>query len=240
VPAAIDCETGDGDPDPENVEVIEPDKRVPEFRVATTECEVLDSERIMGGKPLVLVFFSSWCGVCDKKMPIIRAAIDVIGDEATFIAVALDDDDTWAEVGPFLDRHRVSMPLIRGDRFRRFSLGYNPFRSIPVVVVVGRDSVIVDLQVGMSPFDYNRLLGAVEIGKRRNPSRTLSSSRRDDAVDEIGERRRLRGRDLGHSVPALIGRKLDELPLGDLAASRLDAVLSVHVERIGRWNEDVP
>jgi thiol-disulfide isomerase/thioredoxin len=190
----IDCANGDGELEPEDVEIIQPDAPVPEFHVATTRCEALHSDRLFRDKPLVLVFFSSWCGVCEKKMPVIREAMEAIGDDARFIGVSLDDAETWAEVAPFLERHGVSMPVVRGDRFRRFSRAFNPFRSIPVVVVVGRGGVLVDLQLGYSPFDKNRLLGAVWLGSRSSPSdaeaartRRLDSPRvpADPAADAV-------------------------------------------------------
>jgi thiol-disulfide isomerase/thioredoxin len=177
---AVPCEgTHEESLDPKSIEVIAPERRVPEFHIATVGCSELHSTDLIGPKPVVILFFSSWCGVCEKKFPIVKRALDQIGDDATTFAVALDDDDTWADAEPFLKRHGIEVPLVRGDRFQRFSLGYNPFRSIPVIVVVGRDGLIIDLQLGYSPFDENRLLGAVEVGKRRAPAAASSSGPAD-------------------------------------------------------------
>lgn len=183
--SATSCHGGEP-PAPESVEVISPNAPVPDFQVATTDCRSLHSGRLIGPRPLVLVFFSSWCGVCDRKMPIIRRAQQELAGEATFIAVAVDDEDTWSHVKPFLARHDISMPLVRGDWFPRFSMGFNPFGSIPVVLVIGRDGRIIDLQLGYSPFDENRLIGAVELDRRRSGPIPSAPVEPDETAPEGG------------------------------------------------------
>lgn len=157
----------DGTPvDPDSVETIQPEQRVPAFDVTTLDCQNLKSGDIVGKRPFVLVFFSSWCKVCERKMPAVRAAAAALGNHVDFVGVALDEDETWDNVSTFVERHRLSFPIVRGAHYRTFSLGYDPFGSIPVVVVVGRDGRVVDLQVGYSPFDYNRLVGAAALAER--------------------------------------------------------------------------
>lgn len=151
--------------DPDAVETIEPERRVPAFDVTTLDCQNLKSGEIVGKRPFVVVFFSSWCKVCERKMPAVRAAAAALGQGIDFIGVALDEDETWSQVAAFVERHGLSFPIVRGAHFRSFSEGYDPFGSIPVVVVVGRDGVVVDLQVGYSPFDYNRLVGAASVAQ---------------------------------------------------------------------------
>jgi peroxiredoxin len=156
--------------DPETVQTIEPDRRVPAFDVTTVDCKNFKSGELVGKRPFVLVFFSSWCRVCERKMPAVRAAAAALGNQIDFIGVALDEDETWENVSPFVERHALSFPIVRGAAYRSFSLGYDPMGSIPVVVVVGRDGVVVDLQVGYSPFDYNRLVGAAALAEKVRPN----------------------------------------------------------------------
>jgi peroxiredoxin len=156
--------------DPDSVETIQPDRRVPAFDVTTVDCRNFKSRELVGKRPFVLVFFSSWCRVCERKMPALRAAVAALGNQIDFIGVALDEDETWENVSPFVERHRIAFPIVRGAAYRSFSLGYDPMGSIPVVVVVGRDGVVVDLQVGYSPFDYNRLVAAAALAEKVRPN----------------------------------------------------------------------
>jgi peroxiredoxin len=170
-PTSADCSAQhgpDAPADPDSVETIQPEQRVPAFDVTTLDCRNFRSGDFVGKRPFVLVFFSSWCKVCERKMPIVRAAATKM-EEVDFIGVALDTDETWDDVAEFVERHRLSFPIVRGAHYKTFSLGYDPFGSIPVIVVVGRDGVVVDLQVGYSPFDYNRLVGAAALAEQQAP-----------------------------------------------------------------------
>lgn len=147
------------------IEVIRPDTRVPPFRVTTTDCRVMDSAELVGKEPFVLLFFSSWCRVCEYKIPLVRAVMDQAGRDILLLGVALDEDDTWLDVESFLERHRLTLPVIRGHRYPRFTTGYNPFQGVPVVVVVGRNGIIMDLQVGLGASDHRRLIHALEAAR---------------------------------------------------------------------------
>lgn len=143
-------------------ELIMPDERVPEFRLASMECRVFDSYDLVGKRPFVVVFFASWCSVCEHKMPALRAALAGRA-ELTALFVSLDDQETWAETEAFLQRHGVSRSAaVAGRDFLGFSLGYNPFRSVPVVVVVGRSGRVVDVQIGVREGDEERLALALD------------------------------------------------------------------------------
>jgi thiol-disulfide isomerase/thioredoxin len=143
---------------------IAPDERVPDFLLASERCEIFDSRALVGKRPFVVVFFASWCSVCEHKMPAIRDALEERGDELTSLFVSLDEAEGWAGTEQFLARHGlVPTSAVVGRDFLSFSLGYNPFRSVPVVVVVGRSGHVVDVQVGVHDGDDERLLDALDI-----------------------------------------------------------------------------
>jgi len=143
---------------------IAPDERVPDFLLASERCEIFDSRALVGKQPFVVVFFASWCSVCEHKMPAIRAALEERGEELTSLFVSLDEDEGWAGTEQFLARHGlVPTSAVVGRDFLSFSLGYNPFRSVPVVVVVGRSGRVVDVQVGVHDGDDERLDEALDV-----------------------------------------------------------------------------
>jgi len=97
-------------------------------------------------------------------MPAVRDALEERGDELTTLFVSLDEDEGWAGTEQFLERHGlVPTSAVVGRDFLSFSLGYNPFRSVPVVVVVGRSGRVVDVQVGVHDGDDERLDEALDI-----------------------------------------------------------------------------
>lgn len=142
---------------------IEPDERVPDFLLASERCEIFDSRELVGKQPFVVVFFASWCSVCEHKMPLIQHALEERGKEITSLFVSLDDAEGWADTRQFLARNGlVPTSAVPGRDFLSFSLGYNPFRSVPVVVVVGRSGHVVDVQVGVREGDSDRLDEALD------------------------------------------------------------------------------
>lgn len=158
-------------------QLIAPEERVPEFLLATDSCEIYDSRELIGKKPFVVVFFASWCSVCDHKMPLLRDALERRGAQLISLFVSLDDATGWTETKEFLIRHGlVPGSAVPGRDFLGFSLGYNPFRSVPVVVIVGRSGRVVDVQVGVREGDASRLLRALDAAIEEPPESPLLTS----------------------------------------------------------------
>lgn len=136
-------------------ELIAPERRAPSFRVATPSCDVIDSSELVGKTPFVVAFFATWCPVCEHTMPLLRELSD---EHATpVLLVSLDDDETWPDVPGYLARHGFSGRAVRGHDFMGFSLGYNPFGGVPVMVIVGRSGRVLDVQVGARQAARERL-----------------------------------------------------------------------------------
>ena len=157
---------------------ITPDERVPEFLLATEACDVIDSRELVGKVPFVVVFFASWCSVCDHRMPRLREALERRAGQLTALWVTLDDaQDGWDETHDFLVRHALApTSAVPGRDFLGFSLGYNPFRSVPVVVVVGRSGRIVGVQIGVREGDDAALEQALDDAIDQAPERSLFTS----------------------------------------------------------------
>lgn len=152
-------------------EVIAPDERVPDFVVASKSCQVFDSNDLVGKQPFVLVFFASWCNVCEHKMPALRQALMERAGELTPIFISLDEPEAWQDTEAFLERYGIRPgAAVAGRDFLGFSLGYNPFRSVPVVVIVGRSGVVVDVQIGVREDDEQRLALALDAAIEESPA----------------------------------------------------------------------
>ena len=155
----------------EEPDVIAPEERVPDFLLASKNCQVFDSHELVGKQPFVVVFFASWCSVCEHKMPALRQALMERAGELTPVFVSLDEPETWGETEAFLERHGLRPGVaVAGRDFLGFSLGYNPFRSVPVVVIVGRSGQVVDVQIGVREDDDQRLGFALDAAIEESPA----------------------------------------------------------------------
>lgn len=145
------------------------DGPVPDFRLRATNGRWLDSRELVGERPFVVVFFATWCAVCDLKLPMLRQALQATGP-VDVIGVSVDDARTWARVVPYLKHHGLpDVPVVPAQRYPTFAVSYNPFSTVPLVVVVGQNGGLVDYQVGYSPDDEQRLEAAVRLAKRIGP-----------------------------------------------------------------------
>ena len=143
------------------------DGPVPKFRLRTADGRMLDSAALQG-KPFVVVFFATWCQMCAMKLPLLRAALDSVGPVA-MIGVSVDEPETWPQASGFLRENGLRFPLVRAAEFPRFSLAYNPFSLVPLVVVVGRNGGLVDYQMGYAPNDRERFIAAVKLARTIGP-----------------------------------------------------------------------
>lgn len=155
---------------------LEPEVRVPSFRVRSMNGQLLDFDEMMGPGPVVIVFFASWCQQCSAKMPLIMSSLEKAPPKTQVIGVTLDEPDTMPAVEGFAEEHGFEYPIVQGARFADFTLAYDPQQIIPVVVVIGRDGNVVDYQMGNHPDHARYLPLALEIaGKEPARSDTLEA-----------------------------------------------------------------
>jgi thiol-disulfide isomerase/thioredoxin len=145
--------------------VLSTRESVPPFRLVATDGSVFDSNALIGKRAFVVVFFTTWCGVCELKLPEVSAVAKHTRDDVTFVGVPIDDPDTWDQVAEYVDRLGLGFPIVRGEHFPRFTMAYDPMQKVPVVAVVGKDGYLVDYQVGWGPSHGRRLRAAVDIAR---------------------------------------------------------------------------
>jgi len=141
---------------------------VPDFSVESYDGTVFESEQLVGQEPFIMVFFATWCQVCDLKMPVLREALATLGPVKT-IMVSVDDAETWPHVAGYLREHQVQFPVVSAQAYPRFFASYNPFQAVPLVVVVGKNGGLVDYQMGYSETHLERLANAIRLARSVGP-----------------------------------------------------------------------
>jgi thiol-disulfide isomerase/thioredoxin len=144
------------------------DGPVPDFRLRLVGGKVVESEELVGERAFVVVFFATWCQACDKKLDVLAEVLKR-EDALTTLAVALDDAPTWHRVPPTLRRHGLSVPVAAAVENPEFFLAYNPFDTVPLVVVVGQNGGLVDYQLGVEDDDEERLASSLDLAQRIGP-----------------------------------------------------------------------
>ena len=144
---------------------------VPDFSVESYDGTLLKSEDLVGQEPFVVVFFATWCQVCDMKLPVLKQVFEELGPVTT-IMVSVDDAETWPQVPGYLKEHDVKFPVVSALAYPRFSASYNPFQAVPLVVVVGKNGGLVDYQMGFADTHQKRLSDAIRAARSIGPLKT--------------------------------------------------------------------
>ena len=100
------------------------------------------------GKPIVLNFWASWCGPCQKEMPDFEKKYKENGDKVTFLMVNLTDGsyDTVAKASKFISDNGYTFPVF----YDTSSDGADTYKvySIPTTFFIGADGQLVAQATG--------------------------------------------------------------------------------------------
>lgn len=131
---------------------------VADFSVATMGGEnwTLSDHR---GKPVVLVFWATWCGPCKKEMPELAKLVNSRpGWPVSFLAVSVDDDRAAAKAERMVDDWDLPFPSVRtSELMERFGVG-----SLPSMRVIGPNGSLRSASRGYSKRSVKKLESTVD------------------------------------------------------------------------------
>ncbi|WP_086819826.1 TlpA disulfide reductase family protein [Allokutzneria sp. NRRL B-24872] len=130
-------------PGPVPVGVSYPDVKgvsAPKFTLSLVDGTRVSTEDLWRERPVVLLFFSSWCGKCADAQPEFTALAEKYRDAVAFLGVAGRDTET--DLRRYLDEHRVSYPVARDDAEQSAGRAF-ALREPPLVAVVANGGALV-------------------------------------------------------------------------------------------------
>ncbi|MGH3453257.1 MAG: TlpA family protein disulfide reductase [Nocardioidaceae bacterium] len=138
-------------PVPEGVTFRTPPERAPaapEFRLNLLDDEVLVAEEQWSERPMVLVFFESWCELCRQQQPGINELVEEYRDIVLFVGVAgMSKED---ELREYVEDNEVAYP-VGVDRSGEVWLRYAA-EEPPLVALVSKGGhVLRGWPGGLSP-----------------------------------------------------------------------------------------
>jgi cytochrome c biogenesis protein CcmG, thiol:disulfide interchange protein DsbE len=98
----------------------------------------------LGGRPVVVNLWATWCEPCRKEMPILQAAHDRYGARVQFLGVNTKDRPEWA--AEFLQEVKVTYPQVVDSDGTLLNSLRSP--GLPVTVVVDARGGIAGRQIG--------------------------------------------------------------------------------------------
>jgi peroxiredoxin len=107
----------------------------------------------LGKEVILLDFWSTFCEPCKAEFPHLRAMYATHKAQGLLVVgVAMDGPESIADVPSFVKRYHVDFPVVLDDDSRIASL-YDPKKSMPLSVLIGRDQRTLAVREGYSPGD---------------------------------------------------------------------------------------
>lgn len=144
------------------------DGPVPDFELRAKDGTRLNSRDFLGREPFVVAFVATWCDVCERKLASLRRALEQVGPMVT-IPVMADGPETWSKVDGYLAEFGIRQAPVAAAEHPAFALAYNPFATVPLLVIVGRNGGLVDYQLGDEPEHDARLVASLELARTIAP-----------------------------------------------------------------------
>jgi peroxiredoxin len=118
---------------------------VPDFRLASVEGKPFRAVDLRG-KVIVLSFFATWCGPCQKELPQLQAIWDEFHNDSDFRMLVVGREESDDSVKTYRQKHGFSFPLA-SDRDKSV---YAKFASqyIPRTYLISREGTIVYQSAG--------------------------------------------------------------------------------------------
>ena len=132
---------------------IMPGDKMPDFTVSLTDGTTATLSEILKGKDLVVLnFFASWCGPCEREFPEMEEVYQANKDRMEILSVSAYPDDTMQIIADYKASHNLTFPMgLKGDALPSLTIpGY------PTTLLVDRNGMVGLVKVGafMSKEDF--------------------------------------------------------------------------------------
>ncbi|MGH7437943.1 MAG: peroxiredoxin family protein [Polyangiaceae bacterium] len=125
----------------------------PDFTARDVDGKTVRLSDHLGKHVVLLDFWATFCEPCKAEFPHLADLYARDKDKGLLVlGVAMDGPESSAEVPAFVKRHGVTFPVVLDDDSRIASL-YDPKKSMPLSVLIGRDGRISVVREGYNPGD---------------------------------------------------------------------------------------
>lgn len=115
-------------------------KRAPPLKLRTIDGKTIDLAKSLGGKPVYLKFWATWCVPCREQMPHFEHAYESLGKDLEVVAINTNLNETLDGVKAYRKEHGLKMPIVIDDG--RLASALN-LRVTPTHVLIDRTGHIV-------------------------------------------------------------------------------------------------
>ncbi|HEY1602734.1 MAG TPA: DUF2092 domain-containing protein [Pirellulales bacterium] len=163
-------------------------KAAPAIKLDLLGGGTLDLAALKGKNVVILDFWATWCGPCQKAMPIIEKVAREYKDKGVLL-YAVNIQETPEEVKSFVDESGLHVPIAL-DKEGTVARAYLA-NSIPQTVIVGKDGIVQVVHVGLSPAledelknELDALVAGKDLAAGDNPRNSPTAAAAADKAKE--------------------------------------------------------
>ena len=123
----------------------QPVTKAPNFSLKTADGKTLELKKLQG-KVVVVNFWATWCGPCKAEIPGFLEVYQQYKSKGLEIVGVSLDRDGWKPVRPFIERYKITYPVVVGDG--DLTVAYGGVDAIPTTFVVDKKGNIAARHVG--------------------------------------------------------------------------------------------
>jgi peroxiredoxin len=123
----------------------------PDFTASDIEGKTFRLSDHLGKDVVLLDFWATICEPCKAELPHLRALYEGNKSKGLLVVgVAMDGPETVADVPAFVRRYELDFPVVTDADSRIASL-YDPKKSMPLSVLIGRTGHVAVVREGYNP-----------------------------------------------------------------------------------------
>ncbi|MGD8779626.1 MAG: TlpA disulfide reductase family protein [Ignavibacteria bacterium] len=123
-------------------------KLAPDFTLKTTDGNDLTLSDYKG-KVVILDIWATWCPPCRRMIPDLVELKEQYGDKGFEIIGISVDQQSRADVVPFMENYKINYPIVFIDQ--KMLISYGGFSNIPTSLILNKNQEIVNKHVGVLP-----------------------------------------------------------------------------------------
>jgi len=118
----------------------------------------IDLDTALGKKPVLLIFWASWCPNCSREVPKVNALMKKYGTRMLFVGINVGFNDSRERALAFMKKYEMAYPVLfdeKGTLSRKYRV-----QGVPTVLIADRKGRVVFRNFGVpeiSGQDFEKL-----------------------------------------------------------------------------------
>lgn len=118
------------------------------FSARDMDGKTIDLAAVIGNKPIMLIFWASWCPNCKTEVPKVNALVKKFQSKGmVFIGINVGHNDSEKKARRFMDKTNMNYPVIfdkKGKITRQYGI-----RGVPTILVSDKNGTVVFKNYGV-------------------------------------------------------------------------------------------